>query len=120
MTQILVVEDLPSTRELISSYLRKFGYKVIEASNGKEALKVAIEQKPDLVITDIVMPEMNGLELCRMLKKDASTQHIRVIICSAKDREIDRFWGLRQGVDVYITKPFTEGEIVETVKCLTI
>jgi chemotaxis family two-component system response regulator PixH len=119
MIQILVVEDFSSTRELISNYLRKFGYKVIEASNGKEALKVAIEQKPALIITDILMPEMNGLELCRLLKKNASTQHIRIIICSAKDREIDRFWGLRQGVDVYITKPFTEGEIVETVKCLT-
>jgi two-component system, chemotaxis family, response regulator PixH len=118
MTKILVVEDISSTRALISSYLRKFGYTVIEASNGKEGLEKAIEQQPDLVITDILMPQMSGLELCRMLKKNESTKNVRIIICSSKDKEIDRVWGLRQGVDVYVTKPFTEEELIQTVKSL--
>jgi twitching motility two-component system response regulator PilH len=118
MNKILVVEDITSTRELISSYLRKVGYQVIEASNGKEAFQKALEEQPVLIITDILMPQMSGLELCRMLKKNTTTQQIRLIICSSKDREIDRFWGLRQGVDAYIIKPFTEEEIVQTVKCL--
>ncbi len=118
MTKILVVEDSSSTRALISSYLRKSGYTVIEASNGQEGLEKALEQQPELVITDILMPQISGLELCRMLKKNESTKNVRIIICSSKDQEIDRVWALRQGVDVYVTKPFTEEELIQTVKSL--
>jgi twitching motility two-component system response regulator PilH len=116
MVTILVVDDTPSTRELICDYLRKGGYQVIEAHNGKEALEKATDSKPDIVVTDVVMPEMNGFELCRSLKKNPDTQNLRIVVCTSKNQDIDRLWGMKQGADVYLTKPFTEQEIMEAVK----
>jgi twitching motility two-component system response regulator PilH len=116
MSTVLVVDDTPSIRELICSYLRKAGYQVIEANNGKEALEKAMVQTLDLVITDVVMPEMNGFELCRSLKKNPSTQNLRIVVCTSKNQDIDRMWGMKQGADIYLTKPFTEEEIMEAVQ----
>jgi twitching motility two-component system response regulator PilH len=116
MTTVLVVEDLDSARALISSYLRKRGYNVIEANNGKEALHKSLDRKPDLIITDVVMPEMNGFELCRFLKKNPNTKNLPIVICTSKNQEIDRLWGIKQGAKAYITKPFTEEEIIEAVE----
>jgi twitching motility two-component system response regulator PilH len=73
---------------------------------------------PDLVITDLIMPQMNGYDLCRWLKHDPNTKSIPVLICSTKDQEFDRYWGLKQGADAYITKPFQPPELVQTVKRL--
>lgn len=116
MVKILVVDDTPSTRELISSYLRKQGYEVIEANNGKEALVSAVDYQPKVIITDIVMPEMNGFELCRSLKKNPNTKSLKIVVCTSKNQNIDRLWGMRQGADVYLTKPFTEEEILQAVQ----
>lgn len=116
MLTILVVDDANSERELVSKYLREAGYKVINATNGKEALQKASEQNPDIVVTDVVMPEMNGFELCRSLKKNPKTQKLPIVVCTSKNQEIDRLWGMRQGADVYITKPFTQAEILQAVK----
>lgn len=116
MTTILVVEDTPSEQELISLYLRDAGYIVITANNGKDAMEKTLAQKPDVVLTDVVMPGMNGFELCRSLKKNPQTQKLPVIACTSKNQELDRLWGMKQGVDVYITKPFTREELVRAVK----
>jgi twitching motility two-component system response regulator PilH len=116
MTKILVVDDTPSIRELISSYLRDSGYQVIEATNGKEALEKALDNKPDIVVTDVVMPEMNGFELCRNLKKNPDMENLRIVVCTSKNQDIDRLWGIKQGADVYLTKPFTQEEIMEAIK----
>jgi twitching motility two-component system response regulator PilH len=116
MTKILVVDDTPSTRQLISGYLQDNGYEVIEALNGKDALEKAIQNKPDIVITDVVMPEMNGFELCRSLKKNPATQNLRIVVCTSKNQDIDRLWGMRQGADVYLTKPFTQDDIMQAVE----
>lgn len=116
MTTVLVVEDTPSELELISNYLRDSGYNVIIATDAKEALNQAVNQKPDAVVTDVVMPGMSGFELCRKLKKNPATEQMPVIICSSKNQEIDRLWGIKQGAAVYVTKPFTKEQLVYAVK----
>lgn len=118
MITILVVEDTPSERELMSHYLRESGYTVIDAVSAQEALGKAIEQKPDVIITDVVMPGMSGFELCRSLKKHPVTAKVPIIICTSKNQEIDRLWGMKQGADAYLTKPFTREQLVRTVKAI--
>jgi twitching motility two-component system response regulator PilH len=116
VTTVLVVEDTLSELELISNYLRDSGYNVIIATDAKEALNQAVNQKPDAVVTDVVMPGMSGFELCRKLKKNPATEQMPVIICSSKNQEIDRLWGIKQGAAVYVTKPFTKEQLVYAVK----
>lgn len=116
MITILIVEDTVSEQQLISHYLQEFGYSVVSANNGTEALEKIQTHKPDVVITDIVMPGMNGLELCRRLKKDPETQKLPVIACTSKNQELDRLWGMKQGIDLYVTKPFTKEEIARAVR----
>lgn len=116
MITILVVEDTPSEQKLISLYLSEAGYNVITANSGQEALEKTISQKPDVIITDVVMPGMSGFELCRTLKKNPDTQKVPVIACTSKNQELDRLWGMKQGVDVYVTKPFQREELIRAVK----
>lgn len=116
MGTVLVVEDTPSEMELLSHYLRESGYSVIGVVTAKDALNKAIEIKPDVIITDVVMPGMSGFELCRSLKKNPVTQKVPIIICTSKGQEIDRLWGMRQGADVYITKPFTREQLIRAVR----
>ncbi|KAM3099015.1 response regulator transcription factor [Phormidesmis sp. 146-35] len=118
MSTVLIVEDTLSEMELLSHYLREGGYTVVGALSAKEALDKVIELKPDVIITDVVMPGMSGFELCRSLKKQPETAKVPVIICSSKSQEIDRLWGMRQGADIYITKPFTREELIRAVKSL--
>jgi twitching motility two-component system response regulator PilH len=120
MITVLVVDDLVSELELISLYLREGGYNVIGATNGKEAWEKTLGENPDVVITDVVMPDMSGFELCRKLKKNPGTQKLPIIACTSKNQEIDRIWGIRNGVDVYVTKPFTREEIIQAVKSVVI
>lgn len=116
MGTILIVEDTPSEMELISYYLRESGYSVFGAVSAKEALSRAIELKPDIIITDVVMPGMSGFELCRSLKKHPVTENVPVIICTSKSQEIDRLWGMRQGASAYLTKPFTCDQLIRVVR----
>ena len=116
MTKILVVDDTPSTRQLIGNYLRDRGYQVIEAADGKDALEKALANKPEIVITDVVMPGMSGFELCRSLKKNPETKNSRIVVCTSKNQDIDRLWGMKQGADIYLTKPFTQDDIMQAVE----
>ena len=117
---ILVVEDSPSELELISHFLNQSGYKVIKATGGTEALKKLESEKPDAIITDVVMPGMSGFELCRSLKKNPETQKVPIVICSSKNQEIDRLWAMRQGADAYVTKPYTREELLRAIKSVAI
>ncbi|MGD1910202.1 MAG: PleD family two-component system response regulator [Rivularia sp. (in: cyanobacteria)] len=117
---ILVVEDSPSELELISHFLNESGYKVIKATGGQEALEKLELEKPDAVITDVVMPGMSGFELCRSLKKNPTTQKVPIVICSSKNQEIDRLWAMRQGADAYLTKPYTREELLRAIKSVAI
>lgn len=116
---ILIVEDSPSEMELMSHYLREGGFLVLNATGAKQGLEVALEQKPNVILTDVVMPGMSGFELCRNLKKNPVTQKIPIIICTSKNQEIDRLWGMKQGADAYITKPFSREQLIQSVKSIS-
>lgn len=116
MKNVLVVDDLKAQLNLITGYLKEEGFNVTTANNGSEALDKASQQTFDLVITDLVMPEMSGLEFCRKLKKNPETAQIPVIACTTKDRDIDKKWAKKQGVVAYLVKPFTKEEMITTVK----
>ena len=118
MSAVLVVDDSTMVRVILAEYLASSGFEVIEAIDGMEAIEQIQTHRPDLVITDIVMPRMNGYELCRWIKSDPRTERIPVMMCTTKDEDFDRYWGLKQGADVYITKPYRPLEMVNAVKHL--
>lgn len=118
MGTVLVVEDSVAQREMITELLRKSGLDVTVASDGEEALAAIQGKMPDLVVLDIVMPKMNGYEVCRRIKADPITQDVPVVMCSSKGEEFDRYWGMKQGADAYIAKPFQPTELIGTVKQL--
>ena len=92
---VLIVEDTASQMELMSHYLREGGYSVIGAVSAQEAIAKANEKTPDVIVTDVVMPGMSGFELCRSLKRNPATVNVPIVICTSKDQEIDRLWGMR-------------------------
>ena len=112
MKTILVVDDDPHIREVIAFALEQACLRAVQAANGKEALEAAARDKPDLVILDILMPELDGLEVCRRLRKIAATP---ILFLSSKSDEIDRVIGLELGGDDYVTKPFSPRELVARV-----
>jgi two-component system, chemotaxis family, response regulator PixH len=112
---VLVVEDTPSEMELMVHYLRDSGCTVICAVTAQEALEKAAHQIPDVIVSDVVMPGMSGFELCRSLKKQPATAHVPIVLCTSKSQDIDRLWGMRQGADAYLTKPYTRDQLVQAV-----
>ncbi|MBD0304035.1 MAG: response regulator [Tolypothrix sp. T3-bin4] len=114
----LVVEDDRIQQRIISKILAKLDLKVIFAEDGVEALEVAQTQRPDLVILDIVMPRMNGYEVCRQLKSQEKTYKPAVLMFSNKAEECDFYWGSKQGADAYVSKLCRPQELVDTVKYL--
>ncbi|HTO80246.1 MAG TPA: response regulator transcription factor [Methylocystis sp.] len=113
--RILVVDDDPHIREVIGFALERAGMAVVTAKDGSEALRRFAERAPDLVILDIGMPEMNGLEVCRQIRKSSETP---ILFLSARDEEIDRVLGLEIGGDDYVTKPFSPRELVARVNAI--
>ncbi len=103
---------------MLSDLLRQNGWDVIEAQDGMAAKMLMKDMRPDLVITDIVMPNMNGYELCRWVKTELPGGAAPVILCSTKGEDFDRHWGMRQGGDAYITKPYDPAEMIATIKGL--
>ncbi len=118
MSTVLVVEDSHAQRAMIKELLKGSGLIVTEATDGVEALEQILKSRPDVVVLDIVMPRMNGYEVCRRLKADPKTQNVPVVMCSSKGEEFDRYWGMKQGADAYIAKPFQPTELIGTVKQL--
>jgi YesN/AraC family two-component response regulator len=115
--RVLIVEDNPEIRYYLKQSLHA-NYEVIEAPNGKSGYKQALHYIPDLVITDVMMPEMDGIELCRVLKNELLTQHIPIIILSAKSTIEDTLEGLETGADDYVPKPFNEQLLLAKIKTL--
>ena len=113
--KILIVEDSPSELELMSYYLKDSGCNIIKAASAKEALAKVLLEQPDVIVTDIVMPEMSGFELCRSLKKNPITRKVPIVICTSKNQEIDKLWAMRQGADVYLTKPYTREQLLRAI-----
>jgi twitching motility two-component system response regulator PilH len=118
MSTVLIVDDSQTLRHMLSELLLGQGIQVIEATNGLEAQEKIQQSPPDLVITDLIMPQMNGYELCRWIKNESATQNIPVLVCTTKSEEFDRYWGMKQGADAYITKPFHPPELIQTVRRL--
>jgi twitching motility two-component system response regulator PilH len=118
MQTILIVDDSPTVREMVSDQLKRDGFKVIEAVDGEEAIEKIQASSPDLVVTDIVMPRKNGYDLTRWLKNDPRTKHIPVVMCTSKSEEFDVYWGMKQGADAYITKPYHPPDLVAAVRKL--
>jgi DNA-binding response OmpR family regulator len=114
--RILVVDDSPSELTLISAPLLAGGYEVITACDGEEALAKAASERPDLILLDVVLPKQNGFQVCRTLKRSPESRHIPVIMITGKSQPSDRFWGLRQGADEYVTKPFHPDVLVSSIQ----
>jgi two-component system phosphate regulon response regulator PhoB len=113
---ILVADDEPDAVELIEVNLKTAGYNVLTAADGHEALRKARTALPDLILLDIMLPEMDGLEVCKALRRDPATSSLPIIMLTARASEIDRVLGLELGADDYITKPFSPREMVLRVK----
>ena len=110
---ILIVDDEQPIREILVYNLKKEGYNVIEASDGVTALNIALEQYPDLILLDIMLPKMDGLSVCKRIK---NSYNVPILMLTAKDSEIDKILGLELGADDYITKPFSVRELIARVK----
>jgi two-component system phosphate regulon response regulator PhoB len=114
--KILIVDDEPEAVELVEFNLKQSGFDVLTAADGAEALKKAHSALPSLVVLDLMLPEVDGLEVCKMLRRDPATAGIPIVMVTAKAAEIDRILGLELGADDYMTKPFSPRELVLRVK----
>jgi two-component system phosphate regulon response regulator PhoB len=117
-SKILVVDDEPEAVELVGFNLEQAGFAVVTAADGAEALTKARASSPSLIVLDLMLPEVSGLEVCKMLRRDSVTSTIPIIMLTARAAEIDRVLGLELGADDYITKPFSPRELVLRVKKL--
>ena len=115
-SKILIVDDEPEAVELIEFNIKQAGFDVLTASDGAEALKKARSALPNLIVLDLMLPEIDGLEVCKMLRRDPATAAIPIVMVTAKAAEIDRILGLELGADDYLTKPFSPRELVLRIK----
>lgn len=116
--KILIVEDEKDIVKMLEYNLKKEGFKALSASDGEDALDLVIRQRPDLVILDLMLPGMDGLEVCKNLKNDTKTRAIPVIMLTAKSQESDKIVGLELGADDYVTKPFSPRELIARIKAV--
>ncbi len=115
---ILVVEDEKNILELVKYNLEQEGYRVLTANRGDSGLDLALKQNPDLVILDLMLPEIDGIEVCKILKQNEKTFFMPIIMLTAKSQEADRVVGLELGADDYVTKPFSPRELMARVKAV--
>ena len=118
MAKVLVVDDSPTQVHFFKGMLEGLGHDVIIADNGRDGVALASAEQPDLVLMDIVMPDMNGFQATRQICRGQDTQHIPVVIISSKSQEADKVWGERQGPKGYITKPVDQQELVTLMSSL--
>jgi twitching motility two-component system response regulator PilH len=115
---VLVVDDSPTERFYLVDILKKNGFLTDTASNGAEGIERARKTRPDLILMDVVMPDINGFQVTRMLSRDEATKAIPVIMCTSKGQETDRVWGLRQGAVDYMVKPIAEADLIAKIQNL--
>jgi twitching motility two-component system response regulator PilH len=116
--KILIVDDSATIRHYMVDTLIKLGFEVVTAENGDEAIAKSKAELPDLILMDVVMPEMNGFQATRAISRDAATKHIPVMLLTSKDQATDRIWGLRQGAREYLTKPISREELLARINAL--
>jgi DNA-binding response OmpR family regulator len=112
---ILVVEDSPTELTVTRNALQAQGFRILTAVDGEEALEKVAQERPDLVLLDVILPKKNGFQVCRQLKTSPETKGIKVVLVTSKTLDSDRFWGLRQGADEYLAKPFKEEDLLAVV-----
>ncbi|MEW6220932.1 MAG: response regulator [Thermodesulfobacteriota bacterium] len=116
MPRVLIVDDEPHIALALELLMKREGFEVVVADNGRQALAAASELHPDLILLDIMMPEMDGYEVCQRLRADAAHAGTAIIMLTAKGREVEREKGLALGADLYITKPFSTREVVARMR----
>lgn len=116
--RILIVDDSPTERYYLTDILMRGGYSVTTADNGEEALEKIRLEKPELILMDVVMPGANGFQVTRAISRDPALQDVPIIICSSKNQETDRIWGLRQGARDYLVKPVDPAELLAKIAAL--
>ncbi len=118
MPLVLIVDDSPTEQHVFCKILERHGYDTVVASDGEEAIAMAEQVRPEVIVMDVVMPGMNGFQATRQLSRNPATAKIPVVIVSAKSQETDRIWGLRQGASQYLVKPVEADELVAAVEAV--
>ena len=116
MARILIVDDSPSQLMGIRRIVEKLGHDALTAEDGAAGVEAAKREIPDLILMDVVMPNLNGFQATRAISKEAATAHIPIVLVTTKDQETDKVWGMRQGAKAYITKPFTDAQLTEAIE----
>ena len=115
MARILIVDDSPSQRMGIRRLVEALGHEALLAEDGAAGVEAAKRELPDMILMDVVMPNLNGFQATRAVTRDPATRHIPVVLITTKDQETDKVWGMRQGASGYIVKPFTDSELSDTI-----
>lgn len=118
MARVLIIDDSPTDKLAIYSMLKKYGHNFLFADGGLAGIATAKEKQPDVILMDVVMPDVNGYQATRRLAQDKDTAHIPVVMVSSKTQETDRVWGMRQGARGYITKPVDPAELQAKIDAL--
>jgi twitching motility two-component system response regulator PilH len=116
MAKILIADDSPTAAAVIQRMLAPLGHTILLVSDGEEAVRQIQNEHPDLVILDIIMPKVNGFQLCRTIRSDPELKDLPIIVVTSMDRESDRYWGMKQGADEYLVKPVDAGVLVDKVR----
>jgi len=114
--KILIVDDSPTERHVLEQIVVSAGYSVVFATNGKEGVEKSRIELPDLILMDVVMPDMNGYQATREITKTKETSHIPVIMCTTRQAATDKTWGMRQGAQEYLVKPITKEKLIPKIK----
>ena len=116
--KILIVDDSPTERQFLLEALSRAGYQCVTAENGDEAIVKSKTEQPDLILMDVVMPGTSGFQATRAITRDEATKHIPVIMCTSKNQQTDRIWGMRQGAREYMTKPIVAKALLAKIAAL--
>ena len=116
--KILVVDDSPTERHFMVELLTRNGFSIVTAESGEDGIVKAKIEQPDLIIMDVVMPGLNGFQATRTITRDEATKHIPVILCTSKNQETDKIWGLRQGAQDYVTKPVDHAALLGKIAAI--
>ncbi len=118
MSRILIIDDSQTEFFSLKEFLTKQGHDVTWATNGFDGIEMAVAERPDLILMDVVMPELNGFQATRRLSRHDATKHIPVVMITTKNQETDKIWGMRQGASEYLTKPINQKQLLKVMKQL--
>jgi twitching motility two-component system response regulator PilH len=116
--KVLIVDDSPTERHVLSEMLTQAGYEVVASDSGEDSIVKAKAVRPDLILMDVVMPGLNGFQATRAISRDDTTRHIPIIMCTSKNQETDKIWGLRQGARDYLVKPIDREVLLQKIAAI--